>query len=156
MDQVVPRLRPGGRKKLSDGFETQGTILLFRHFDGFTDKRKLLFQRTITYTFIIQEHPKLALEEETGCTTLSEPVPLYYVLPTGKHFNEQMQPATLVALSSRRAEIETAAPLPRYANIMFRFEAEASEEEAPEFYAQVIRPPDEASNLYLIHFTSMR
>jgi hypothetical protein len=54
LDQVVPRLRPGGRKKLRDGFETQGTVLLFRHFDGFTVKRKLLFQRTILFTLIIQ------------------------------------------------------------------------------------------------------
>jgi len=54
LDQVVPRLKPGGRKKLCDGFETQDTILLFRHFDGFTDKRKLLFQRTILFTLIIQ------------------------------------------------------------------------------------------------------
>jgi hypothetical protein len=53
-DQVVPRLRPGGRKKLWDGFETQEMILLFRHFEGFTDKRKLLFQRTISFTLIIQ------------------------------------------------------------------------------------------------------
>ena len=54
-DQVVPRLKPGGRKKLCDGFETQDTILLFRHFEGFTDKRKLLFQRTISFTLIIQD-----------------------------------------------------------------------------------------------------
>ena len=54
LDQVVPRLKPGGRKKLCDGFETQAAILLFRHFDGFTDKRKLLFQRTIAFTLIIQ------------------------------------------------------------------------------------------------------
>ena len=62
-DQVVPRLKPGGRKKLCDGFETQDTILLFRHFDGFTDKRKLLFQRTILFTLIIQdtEHTELTL-----------------------------------------------------------------------------------------------
>jgi hypothetical protein len=45
LDQVVPRLKPGGREKLSDGLETQDTILLFRHFDGFTDKRKLLFSK---------------------------------------------------------------------------------------------------------------
>jgi adenylate cyclase len=105
-------------------------------------------------------HPELALEEEeTSCTTLSEPVPLHYVLLTGKHFDEQMQPATLVALSRRRAEIEATGPLPRYANIMFRLEAEVGEEaageEAPELYAKVIRPLDEASNLYLIHFTSI-
>ena len=63
LDQVVPRLKPGGRKKLRDGFETQDTILLFRHFEGFTDKRKLLFQRTISFTLIIQdtEHAEMKL-----------------------------------------------------------------------------------------------
>jgi len=45
LDQVVPRLRPGGMKKLRDGFKTQGAILLSRHFDGFTDKRKLYFSK---------------------------------------------------------------------------------------------------------------
>jgi len=50
LDQVVPRLRPGGRKKLCDGFEAQDTILLFRHFDGFTDKRKLKLSKNI-YTY---------------------------------------------------------------------------------------------------------
>ena len=54
LDQVVPRLKPGGRKKLCDGLGTQDAILLFRHFGGFTDKRKLLFQRTILLTLIIQ------------------------------------------------------------------------------------------------------
>jgi hypothetical protein len=42
---------------------------------------------------------------------------------------------------------------------MFRLEAEAGQEEAgeeaPELYAKVIRPLDEASNRYLIHFTSV-
>ena len=32
-------------KKLRDGFETQDAILLFRHFDGFTNKRKLKFSK---------------------------------------------------------------------------------------------------------------
>jgi len=45
LDQVVPRLRPGGMKKLRDGLETQDAILLFRHSDGFTDKRKLKFSK---------------------------------------------------------------------------------------------------------------
>jgi hypothetical protein len=40
--------------KIARNFETQGTVLLFRHFDGFTVKRKLLFQRTILFTLIIQ------------------------------------------------------------------------------------------------------
>ena len=39
LHQVIPRLKPGGRKKLRDGLEAQGTILLFRHNDSFTEKR---------------------------------------------------------------------------------------------------------------------
>jgi len=38
---VIPRLKPGGRKKLPHGLEAQGGNLLFRHVDGFTEKRKL-------------------------------------------------------------------------------------------------------------------
>jgi len=52
---VVPRLKPGGRKKLCDGLEAQDTTLLFRHIDSFTERRKLLFQRTISLTLIIQD-----------------------------------------------------------------------------------------------------
>jgi hypothetical protein len=51
--------------------------------------------------------------------------------------------------------IEGAGPLPRYANIMLRLESEAGEEEAPELYAKVIRPLEESSRRYLIHFTSI-
>jgi hypothetical protein len=51
--------------------------------------------------------------------------------------------------------MEAAGPLPRYANIMLRLESEAAEEEAPELYAKVIRPLEESSKRYLIHFTSI-
>ena len=51
--------------------------------------------------------------------------------------------------------IEAEGQLPRYTNIMLRFEVGVGEKEAPEFYAKVIRPLDESSNLYLIHFTSI-
>ena len=66
-----------------------------------------------------------------------------------------MRPATLVGLSHRRAVVEAVGPLPRYANIMLRFEAEAGEEETPELYAKVIRRLDESCKRYLIHFTSV-
>ena len=60
MHQVVPRLKPGGMKKLHDGLEAQDTILLFRHFDGFTDKRKdyfnSIFSKNNFITLTIQAH----------------------------------------------------------------------------------------------------
>jgi adenylate cyclase len=103
-----------------------------------------------------EEHPELMLEEEgTSFMALAEPIPLHYTQLTDKHFDEQMQPATLVSLSHRQAVVETAAPLPRYANIMLRLEVEAVEEEVPELYAKVIRPLDQSSKRYLIHFTSV-
>ena len=102
-----------------------------------------------------EDHQELGLEEETDCTTLAEPVPFHYVRLTGKHFNEQMEPATFVGLSHRRAVIEAAGALPPYSNIMLRLEAEAGEGEAPELYAKVIRPLDESGNRYFIHFTSV-
>src|SRR5512137_18436 len=45
-----------------------------------------------------QERPELALGEETACAPLAEPLPVQYALLTGKHFDERMEPATLVAL----------------------------------------------------------
>ncbi len=103
-----------------------------------------------------EDHPELVLEEEeTSCTTLAEPVPLHYVRLTDKHLDEQMEPATLISVSHRRAVVEASGPLPPYANIMLRLEAEAGEEEAPELYAKVIRPLDESCKRYLIHFTSV-
>ena len=104
----------------------------------------------------LEDHPELALEEEEmSCKTLAEPVPFHYVMLTGKHLDEQMRPASLVALCRRRAEIETSGPLPRYTNIMLRLEQETGEEEVPELYAKVIRLLDEAGKRYLIHFTSV-
>ena len=102
-----------------------------------------------------EDHPELGLEEETACTTLAEPVPVQYVLLTGKHFNEQMEPAAFVALSRRRAVIEARSPLPVFSNLLLRLEAVAGEEEVPELYAKVLRPFDESGNRYLIHFTSV-
>jgi adenylate cyclase len=103
-----------------------------------------------------EDHADLVLEEEeTTFTTLPKPLPIYYVRLTDKHLDEQMQPATLVSLSRRRAVVETAGPLPHYANIMLRLEAEAGDEELPELYAKVIRPLDNSSKRYLIHFTSV-
>jgi class 3 adenylate cyclase len=103
-----------------------------------------------------EDHPELLLEkEETSFTTLADPLPLYYVRLTDKHLDEQMQSATLVGLSRRRALLEVSGPLSCYANIMLRLEGGAGEEEAPELYAKVIRPLDESSKRYLIHFTSV-
>ena len=103
-----------------------------------------------------EDHPELGLEEETSCPPLAEPVPCHYVRLTGKHFNEQMEAATLVGLSHRRAVIEAAGPpLPPYSNIILRLEAETGEEAMPELYAKVIRPLAESGNRYFIHFTSV-
>ena len=64
-----------------------------------------------------------------------------------------MQPGTLLSLSTRRAMVEVTGQLSA-ANIMFRLEAEAGEEES-ELYAKVIHPLDESIQRYLIHFTSV-
>jgi adenylate cyclase len=102
-----------------------------------------------------EDHPALGLGEEMACTTLAEPVPVQYVLLTGKHFNEQMEPATFVALSHRQAVLEARSPVPAYSNLLLRLEAEAGEAEVPELYAKVLRPLDEPGNRSLIHFTSV-
>jgi adenylate cyclase len=102
-----------------------------------------------------EEHPELGLGEEMACTPLAQPVPVQYVLLTGKHFNEQMEPATFVALSPRRAVIEAAGALPVYSNLLLRLEAEPGEGAVPELYAKVIRPLDGSGNRHLIHFTSL-
>ena len=102
------------------------------------------------------DYPELLLaEEDESCTTLAESVTLKYIRLSDKHLDEEIRSATLVGLSHRRAVIEAEGQLPRYTNIMLRFEVGVGEKEAPEFYAKVIRPLDESSNLYLIHFTSI-
>jgi adenylate cyclase len=102
-----------------------------------------------------EEHPELALAEETDCTPLAEPLLVQYVLLTGKHFDEQMEPATLVALSDRQAEPKARKPAPAYSDLLIRMTPMPGETEAPEFYAKVIRPVDEPGYRYLIHFTSI-
>jgi adenylate cyclase len=103
----------------------------------------------------LEDHPELELEEETSWTALAEPVPIQYVQLTGKHFNEQMEPATLVGLSPRRAVIEAAGSLAPYSNIKLRLGAGIGEEQASELYAKVIRSLDASANRYFIHFTSV-
>jgi adenylate cyclase len=103
-----------------------------------------------------EDHPELALEgEEVSCTPLARPVALSYAMLTDKHLDEKMRPATLVGLSHRRAVLETADALSRYADIVLRLEGEADEEEEPELYAKVIRFVDESCHRYLVHFTSV-
>ncbi len=102
-----------------------------------------------------EDHPELGLEQETACPTLAEPVPVRYVRLTGKHFDEQMEPATLVGLSHRQAVLEAHSPVPIYSNLLLRLEAVPGETEVPELYAKVIRPLDESGNRCLIHFTSV-
>jgi adenylate cyclase len=101
-----------------------------------------------------QDYPELLLQEEEPIfTTLADPLPFNYVVLTEKQLDGQMQPATLVSLSPRRAVIEVAGQLARRANIMFRLGGSSGEEESPELYAKVIQPVDELGQRYLIHFT---
>jgi adenylate cyclase len=102
-----------------------------------------------------EDNPDLALEVETVCETLSEPLPVHYVRLTGKHFDEQMEPATFVALSQRAAVIEVSNPLLIYSNILVRLEATLEDAEVPELYAKVSRLLAESGNRCLVHFTSV-
>jgi len=102
-----------------------------------------------------EDHPELGLEQEEACTTLAEPVPVHYVRLTGKHFDEEMEPARFVALSRRQAVLEACSPVPPYSNLLLRLEPVPGEAEVPELYAKVLRPLDESGNRCLIHFTSV-
>jgi adenylate cyclase len=100
------------------------------------------------------DFPELLLkEEEPIFTTLTDPFPFYYAALTDKHQDGQMQRATLVSISQRRAVVEVTSQLPRRTNIMVRLEGRSGEEESPELYAKVIQPVDELAKRYLIHFT---
>jgi adenylate cyclase len=103
-----------------------------------------------------EERPELGLAEETDCAPLAQPLAVHYVQLTGKHFDEQMEPATLVALSLRRAVMEAVgAPLPPYAKVLLRLEAEVGEEKASELYAKVVGPVEGVAHRCCIHFTSV-
>ena len=102
-----------------------------------------------------EDCPELGLQQETTCTPLAQPVRVEYVLLTGKHFNEQMEPAAFVALSDRQAVIEARTTLPVYSNLLLRLEAVPGETEPPELYAKVLRPLAGFSNRWVIHFTSV-
>jgi len=103
-----------------------------------------------------EDHPELGIEEEDGCyASLAEPIAFSYVVLTGKHLHEKMRTAVLIGLSRRRALVEVPGPLTRYANIMLRLDADLGGAEEPELYAKVIRPLEESSRRYLIHFTSV-
>lgn len=102
-----------------------------------------------------EERPELALREEMACAALAEPLPIHYLLLTGKHFDEQMQPAALVALSPRQAVLEARDPLPAYANLLLRLAVLPAEAEVPELYAKVVRILPASANRFLIHFTSV-
>jgi len=102
-----------------------------------------------------EEHPKLAIGEEMACTKLLAPVPVQYLLLSGKHFNEQMVPGSFVALSSRQAVLESPGRLPVYSNLLLRLEEVPGDTEVPELYAKVTRALEAESNRCVIHFTSL-
>jgi adenylate cyclase len=102
-----------------------------------------------------EDHPELELRGEIACAALPERVAFHYVLLTGKHFSEQMEPAAFVALSPRRAVIEAQGSLPLYSNLLLRLPAENDQGAKSELYAKVIRRVDGSDNRYLIHFTSV-
>jgi adenylate cyclase len=100
-----------------------------------------------------EDHPELFLgQDETIFTPLADPLSCRYVVLTDKHLDEQMQPATLIGISQRRAAIEVAGQLPQYANLMLQLEVGSNRED---LYAKVVRSLDESSNRYVIHFTSI-
>jgi adenylate cyclase len=102
-----------------------------------------------------EDHPDLALDQEMVCAALPKPLPVFCVRLTGKHFDEQMEPALFVALSHRQAVLETRSPVPPYCNLLLRLEAEPGEKEPAELYAKVVRSVEDAPNRYLIQFTSV-
>jgi adenylate cyclase len=102
-----------------------------------------------------EEHPNLAIGGEVACTNLLSPVPVQYLLLSGKHFDEQMVPASFVALSPRQAVLESPRPLPVYSNLLLRLEEAPGSDEVPELYAKVTRSLEGESNRCVIHFTSV-
>src|SRR5512137_324966 len=74
------------------------------------------------------DRPELGLGEETACAALPQPLPVEYVLLTGKHFNEQMESAMFVALSDRQAVLQTRSPVPAHSNLLVRLVGVAGEE----------------------------
>lgn len=102
-----------------------------------------------------EDHAELEVYRETACVTLVAPVSVHYLRLTGKHFDEQMEPANLVALSHRQAVLEARSPVPPYSNLLLRLESVDGVKEAPELYAKVLRSLDESANRYLVQFTSV-
>ncbi len=102
-----------------------------------------------------EDHPELGLEPEEACAPLPKPVPVHYVRLTGKHFDEQLEPALFVALSQRQAVLEVRTPVPAYSNLLLRLEKVGDDQEASELYAKVVRSLDEPGSRCLIHFTSV-
>jgi hypothetical protein len=74
---------------------------------------------------------------------------------SGKHFDEPLQPATLVALSRRQALMETAGPMAAYANLLLRLAPEGENEKPAELYAKTLRRVGESGARWQIHFTSV-
>ena len=100
-------------------------------------------------------YPELALGTEAACTMLAEPLPVRCCILSGKHFNEHLEPATIIGLSRRQAVLETRNPLPVYSNLLLRLPAAPDDAEAPELYAKVVRAVETSANRCLIHFTSV-
>jgi class 3 adenylate cyclase len=104
----------------------------------------------------LEGHPELALDNDTtDFTLLGQPLPILFVRLTEKHLAEQSEVAVLLALSHRRAIMETESVLSCYDNIMLQLGGPERDADGEALYAKVIRLVEEAKNQYLIHFTSV-
>lgn len=101
------------------------------------------------------DYPELGSAAEEVCVPLSEPLPVGYVLLTGKHFDEQLEPGALTHLSQNQAVLKVRTPLPAYSNLLVRLEKQAGDQDVPELYAKVLHFLDETESQCLIHFTSV-
>ena len=101
-----------------------------------------------------EEHPELAPDAEEACTPLTTPQPVHFIHLTGKHLDERLEPADIVAIAQRQAVLKVCSPLPDYANLLLRWEAAEGDKAMPEVYAKMLHPLDESDTHCLIHFTS--
>ncbi len=82
---------------------------------------------------------------------LAAPLPLGFSLLEGKQALQERSPGTIVALSSREAELRTETPVPPMSNILLRLE---SHPEA-HIHAKVLARRAEAGDVQILRFTSL-
>jgi len=98
----------------------------------------------------------LFLPERAGTlVSLSQAIPLQFIVLEGKHLGDAVCTGSLVKLSAKQGEVRSEHPVETWSDIKIQLMSDKGEELPGDLYAKVITPLSDGSPGFAVHFTSV-